>query len=154
MMESIIAQAITSFLVNTFTKGGEELGKNVSGDIYNKAKKLFSEDHRPLLANLKEEPQSPIRQEEFGSEISGMLKQSNSLSKEFSYILTAMDANMAFLEAWFNAYKELEYDYGRATYRWTRATPETEKACLEEIHRIESKMLTLTKRISQLLQKQ
>src|ERR1700744_4769548 len=153
MMESIVAHAITSFLVKAFTKGGEELGKNVSSDIYTKLKKLLKEDQQPLLVSLKEEPQSHSRQEEFISRLSGMLKQSPGLSKELSYILTPVDANMAFLDAWLNAYKELEYDYSRATFRWTRATSDTEKECLEEINRIENKMRLLSERISLLLQK-
>ena len=156
-METIIAQAITSFLINAFTKGAEELGKNVSADIYNKVKRIFKkDDHRGinLLDNLRNEPHSRPLQQELNIEISGLLLQSDSLSRELVQVLTVMDANTVFLETMFNAYKKLKYDYTLAYIRWTVSTTDTEEECLKEIRKIENKMLSLTERIGELLQKQ
>lgn len=152
MVEQIITDAILSFASNAFMKGGEELGKNVAKDLYDKLKQLFKkEDHRVILSNLRNDPNQLQISDKLNVAMIDLLTENESFPKEVVGIFELMNVNVAILQVTYSTYVYVRYQYEQEHIKFSRSTGDSEDACWRRIKAYERKMGSLSEKIRELL---
>jgi len=152
MAEQIIIEAIFSFVSKMFMKGGEELGKNVAKDLYDKLKQLFKrEDQRMLLSNLRNDPNQLQAREELTIAMIDLLAKKESFPKEVVGIFELMNVDVAILQMTYSTYVYVRYQTQQEHIKFGQSEADSEDDCLRKITGYERKMRSLSEKIRKLL---
>ena len=152
MVEQIITDAILSFTSNAFMKGGEELGKNVAKDLYDKLKQLFrKEDHRVILSNLRKDPNQLQARDELSIAMNDLLAKNESFPKEVVAIFELMNVDVAILQVTYSTYVYVRYQHEQEHIKFGRSAEDSEDDCLRQMMAYERKMRSLSEKIRELL---
>jgi hypothetical protein len=152
MAEQIITEAILSFASNVFMKGGEELGKNVAKDLYDKLKQLFrKEDQRVILSNLKNAPDQLQARDELNKAMIDLLAKNESFPKEVVGIFELMNVDVAILQVTYSTYVYVRYQNEQEHIKFGRSSADSEDDCLRRINGYERKMRSLSDKIKELV---
>ncbi len=152
MAEHIIAEAILSFASGIFSKGGEEFGKNMAKDLYEKLKKVFKEeDQREILDTLKNSPNVLSVREELNSEVIRLLQENESFPKEIVRVFELMQVDIAILQVTYRSYAYVRYQHEQENIKYNLSAADNEEDCLHRIQGYERKMRTLGDKIKKLV---
>jgi hypothetical protein len=152
MVEQIITEAILSFASNVFMKGGEELGKNVAKDLYDKLKQLFKgEDQRMILSNLRKDANQLQVMGELNVVMNDVLAKHERFPKEVEGILELMNVDVTILQVTYSTYVWVRYQHEQEYIKFGRSAADSENDCLRRIMGYERKMRSLSEKIRELL---